>query len=253
MSADDRRPLMSRRVVAIHQPNFFPWLGFFDKVIRSDVFVVLDHTQFPKSEGNWTNRVRLSVNGEAAWVTMPVDRKYEGLRRIDEIRIDNQTPWRRKLLQLLRTNYGRAAFFAQVFPAVEAWVESPPELVADFNLRSITAICDRLGLKSSHMVRSSTLGVEGAKSELVANLVKQVGGTVYLSGDGSTGYLDEQVLRSAALDVDYQRFVHPVYPQRQGAAFIAGLSVLDALFHCGFEGTTRVLEVTRRLEGGAAS
>lgn len=244
---------MSTRVVAIHQPNFFPWLGFFDKIIRSDVFVVLDHTQFPKSEGNWTNRVRLSVNGEAAWVTMPVDRKYEGLRRIDEIHIDNRSPWRRKLLQLLRTNYGRAAFFARAFPDVETWVEEPAELVADFNLRAITAICDRLGLKTSHIVRSSTLGVEGAKSELVANLVKRVEGNVYLSGDGSAGYLDEQVLRSAGLDVEYQRFVHPVYPQRQGAEFVAGLSVLDALFHCGFDGTARMLEVTRRLEGGAVS
>lgn len=238
------------RVVAIHQPNFFPWLGFFDKLVRSDVFVVLDHTQFPKSEGNWTNRVRLSVNGEAAWVTMPVDRKYEGLRRIDEIHIDDRAPWRRKLLQLLRTNYGRAAFFSQVFPAVEAWVLAPAELVAEFNLHAIAGICERIGLETSHLIRSSTLGIDGAKSELVANLVKRVGGTRYLSGDGSAGYLDEQVLRAAGLQVEYQRFAHPVYPQRQGSGFIAGLSVLDALFHCGFDGTSTLLEAARRLEGG---
>jgi len=118
-------------VVAIHQPNFFPWLGFFDKIIRSDVFVVLDHTQFPKSEGNWSNRVRLAVNGEAAWVTMPVRRDYAGFRRIDEMRIDNRAPWRRKLVQLLRTNYGRALAFRDVFPVVESWIETPAELLAD--------------------------------------------------------------------------------------------------------------------------
>ena len=233
---------MARRLVAIHQPNFFPWLGFFDKIMRSDVFVVLDHTQFPKSEGNWTNRVKLAVNGEAEWVTMPVDRKYEGLRRIDEMRIDGASPWRRKLLQLLRTNYGRASFFSTVFPDVEQWLESPTELVADFNLGVITAICARIGVRSSHMVRSSTLDVEGAKSELIANLVNKVGGNVYLSGDGSSEYLDEGVLRAAGLEVEYQRFAHPVYPQRAGAPFIAGLSVLDALFCCGFEGTLEVLE-----------
>lgn len=242
---------MSRRVVAIHQPNFFPWLGFFDKIIRCDIFIVLDHVQFPKSEGNWSNRVRMAVNGEAAWVTMPVVRGYEGFRRIDEMQIDNRAPWRRKLLQLLRTNYGRAQAFRDVFPQVESWVETPADLVADYNLRVITAICSRLGLRASHIVRSSTLGVDGGKSELVANLVKHVGGTVYLSGDGSGGYLDEEVLTSVGLAVEYQRFVHPVYPQRAGHDFIAGLSILDAIFHCGFEGTSKVLEVTRRLEPGA--
>lgn len=244
---------MSRRVVAIHQPNFFPWLGFFDKLIRADVFIVLDHVQFPKSEGNWSNRVRMAVNGEAAWVTMPVVRDYEGFRRIDEMQIDNRAPWRRKLLQLLRTNYGRAQAFRDVFPQVESWVETPADLVADYNMRVITAICSRLGLRASHMVRSSTLGVDGAKSELVANLAKRVGGTVYLSGDGSGGYLDEEVLTSAGLAVEYQRLVHPVYPQRAGHDFIPGLSILDAIFHCGFEGTSKVLDVTRRLEPGATA
>lgn len=244
---------MSRRVVAIHQPNFFPWLGFFDKIIRADVFIALDHTQFPKSEGNWSNRVRLSVNGEAAWVTMPVVRDYDGFRRIDEMQIDNRAPWRRKLRQLLRTNYGRAEAFREVFPEVEAWVETPADLVADYNLTVITAICAKLGLRSSHIVRSSALGVTGAKSELVANLVKHVGGTTYLSGDGSGGYLQDDVLTSAGLAVEYQRFAHPLYRQRAGAAFIPGLSILDAIFHGGFAGAAKMLSVTAAGGPGASS
>lgn len=235
---------MSRRVVAIHQPNFFPWLGFFDKVIRSDVFIVLDHIQFPKSEGNWSNRVRMAVNGEPAWVTMPVARDYDGFRRIDEMRIDNRAPWRRKLLQLLRTNYGRALAFREVFPEVESWVETPADLVADYNLRVITAMCATLRLRSSHLVRSSTLGVDGAKSQLVANLVKRVGGTVYLSGAGSAGYLQEDVLGSAGVALEYQRFRHPEYRQRPGHDFLEGLSILDTIFHCGFDGTSTVLNHT---------
>jgi len=244
---------MSKRTVAIHQPNFFPWLGFFDKIVRSDVFIVLDHVQFPKSEGNWSNRVRLAVNGEAAWVTMPVDRNYDGFRRIDEMRIDNRSPWRRKVLQLLRTNYGRAPFFRQVFPDVEAWVGSPVELVADYNLNAITGICERLGLRASHLVRSSSLAVTGAKSELVARLVTSVGGTVYLSGDGSGEYLDEGVFHAAGVEVEYQRFVHPAYAQRQGAPFVGGLSILDALFHCGFDGTAALLTAAGRPGPGVAA
>jgi hypothetical protein len=239
---------MNKRVVAIHQPNFFPWLGYFDKIVRADVFVVLDHVQFPKSEGNWSNRVKLAVNGAPGWVTMPVVRAYEGFRRIDEMQIDNSAPWRKKLLQLLRTNYGKALAFPAAFPVVESWVEHPAALLADYNLHAITSICDHLRLRSSHIVRSSTLGVDGAKTELLVNIVKAVDGTVYLSGDGSAGYQDDAAFVAAGIDVVYQRFTHPVYPQRLGAEFMPGLSVLDAIFHCGFEGGSKLLEITKVIE-----
>ena len=241
---------MSRKVVAIHQPNFFPWLGLFDKVVRSDVFVVLDHVQYPKSEGTWSNRVRLAVDGEARWTTMPVERDYSGVRRIDEMRIDNASPWRRKLLQLLRTNYGRAFAFKDTFPVIESWIENPAPLLADYNVDNITAICGRLGLNSSHLVRSSTLAVTGARTELLVNIVKTVGADTYLSGDGSAGYQDDDVFMSAGIEVVYQRFVHPVYPQRGTPQFMPGLSILDAIFHCGFAGAAQLLDVTQRAEPG---
>ena len=72
-------------IVAIHQPNFFPWLGFFDKIARADVFCLLDNVQFPKTGGTWINRVQLWINGKAAWATAPVDRSYSGVRRIREM------------------------------------------------------------------------------------------------------------------------------------------------------------------------
>jgi hypothetical protein len=231
---------MSNRIVAIHQPNFFPWLGYFDKIVRADVFVVLDHVQFPKSEGNWSNRVRLAVNGEAGWVTMPVRRDYEGFRRIDEMRIDNDAPWRRKLAQTLRTNYGKAAAFKDVFPVVESWISNPTDSLVDYNLAGITAICQRVGLACSHIVRSSALQVAGAKTDLLVNVVLATGGDTYLSGDGSAGYQDDAALAAAGIDVVYQRFVHPVYP-RGAAGFVPGLSILDAIFHCGFEATGQLL------------
>jgi hypothetical protein len=240
---------MSNRIVAIHQPNFFPWLGYFDKIVRADVFVVLDHVQFPKSEGNWSNRVRLAVNGEASWVTMPVRRDYEGFRRIDEMQIDNDAPWRRKLTQTLRTNYGKAAAFKDVFPAVESWIANPTDSLADYNLAGITAICERVGLECSHIVRSSALQVTGAKTDLLVNVVRATGGNTYLSGDGSAGYQDDAAFAAAGIGVEYQRFVHPVYPQRGSAEFVPGLSILDAIFHCGFEGTGKLLQPARSQHG----
>jgi hypothetical protein len=240
-----------RRVVAIHQPNFFPWLGYFDKIVRADVFVVLDHVQFPKSRpGSWLNRVQLSVGGRPAWVTMPVVRTYHGLRRIDEMSIDNTSAWRRKLLQLLRSSYGRAAAFAEVFPAVSPLVENGTDSFVDYNLSAITTLCERLGIGTGHLVRSSTLAVEGQATDLLVGLVRHVGGTVYLAGGGAGGYQDDTLFHGAGLDVEYQRFQHPVYPQRGAVDFVPGLSILDALFNCGFANTSALL--TRRPAGNGA-
>ena len=73
------------RVVAIHQPNFFPWLGYFDKIARSDVFIFLDDVQFPKTGGVWSNRVKILIGGEARWSTAPIDRSFTGTRKICEM------------------------------------------------------------------------------------------------------------------------------------------------------------------------
>ena len=230
------------RIVAIHQPNFFPWLGYFDKIARADVFVILDHIQFNKSRpGNWSNRVQMAVSGQAAWVTMPVVRAYEGGRRIDEMLIDNGAPWRKKLLQLLRSNYGRAAAFRETFPFVADLVENPTDRVADYNIAAVTAVCARLGLRTDHLVRSSQIPVGGRATDMLVALVRQTGGTRYLAGGGSSGYQEDGKFHAAGIDVEYQQFQHPVYEQRGAAAFLPGLSILDVLFNCGFDGTARLL------------
>ena len=86
------RPHILRRgveIVAIHQPNFLPWLGWFDKLARADVFVLLDHVQFPRtSRGTYVNRVKLLVGGKDAWVTAPIVRASGSAQRIDEVRLD---------------------------------------------------------------------------------------------------------------------------------------------------------------------
>jgi hypothetical protein len=203
---------------------------------------VLDHVQFPKSRpGSWMNRVQLAVQGEARWVTVPVQRAFEGVRRIDETRIDNQAPWRRRLLQLLRSNYGRAAAFDAVFPFVEVLVQNPAESLAEYNLSAVSAIAERIGVPTAHLVRSSGLGVDGTKTDLLVALVRRVGGTAYLAGGGAGGYQDDELFRRAGIDVVFQKYEPGAYAQHGRATFLPGLSVLDALFHCGFEGTAMLV------------
>jgi len=98
--------LKTNHTVAIHQPNFFPWLGYFDKIIRSNVFVFLDEVQFPKKGGSWSNRVKMLIAGEAKWVTASIERNYSGLRNINEMNFQADN-WRVKMLKSLRTNYNK--------------------------------------------------------------------------------------------------------------------------------------------------
>src|SRR5438874_12114315 len=106
---------MTTILCAIHQPNFFPWLGYFDKLRRADVFVFLDDVAFNKSGsgmGCWTNRVAIQVGGKTAWFGCPV-RREEGAQPVRTVRIDDRQPWRRRLLRTLEINYRRTPGFAE--------------------------------------------------------------------------------------------------------------------------------------------
>jgi hypothetical protein len=229
-------------VVAIHQPNFFPWLGYFDKLARADVFVVLDSVQFPKKQGTWMNRVRVLDNGVPRWLTVPVDRTYHGVRSVQEMRIAPDAPWRRETIDLLRHCYAKAPFFDAVAPSVEDLIGRPHDFIAELNLASLAALVEWVVPGAPGMVRSSELNVNGAATDLLIATTKAVGGTAYLSGDGADGYQEDGRFAEEGLELQFQSFAPQPYPQIGSKEFVPGLSVLDALFNLGFEGTAALLD-----------
>jgi hypothetical protein len=227
---------VDRILVAIHQPNFFPWLGYFGKIARADVFVALDSVQFSKTGGTWCNRVRVLVNHRPAWITMPVERGYHGVRTIREMRIAGTT-WRGKLLRTLELAYRRAPYFSEVFPVIEEILAVGAETVAGFNLEGLRRLTGRLRLDPAKIVESSSLQATGEATNLLINIVKNVGGTAYLCGGGAGDYQEDEKFSAAGVELIYQRFEHPVYAQRGETGLTPGLSVIDALMQCGFVGT----------------
>ena len=234
--------MQAERIVALHQPNFFPWLGYFDKIVRADVFVLLDDVQFSKTGGTWSNRVQLLAGDQARWVTLPVVRTYHGLRQIREMEIDNRQPWRRKLLQTLRANYGRAPHFDAVFPHVAELIENDTTSLLEFNLRALTALCGLMDIETNKLVRGSSLQIGGRATDRLIDAVQAVGGTSYLCGGGAGDYQDDHSFSQAGVRLVYQNFEHPIYAQGHSETFVAGLSCVDALMHCGFKGTRQLLE-----------
>jgi hypothetical protein len=228
------------RLVAIHQPNFLPWLGFFAKLARADVFVLLDDAQFQKKGGTWTNRVKLLVSGEPTWVTVPVDRGYHGVRSIAEMRIGPERRWRDKLTRTIAQAYARAPGYEQTMPAVERVLEQPTDRLVELNESGIRALAGLLDLDESKLVRSSTLGVESTATERLVELTRAVGGDVYLSGDGAAGYQEDELFAEAGIQLRKLRFSHPRYPQ-PGGRHVPGLSAVDALMSCGPAGAAALL------------
>lgn len=223
----ERRPAAA--LCAIHQPNFFPWCGFFDKVRRADVFVLLDAVAYPRAGsggmGSWTNRVRINVQGQPHWLGCPVA-KYQGTRKISEVRIAEGGKWRERLLRTLQASYGRSPGYARAMELLQPLIENPTDILADYNVRAITTISNALGL-DCRFVRQSEIGSTEASTRLLVELVQKVGARAYLAGGGASGYQEDALFAAEGLELVSQNFA-PL-PYGRAERFLPGLSIIDFL------------------------
>lgn len=223
-------------IVAIHQPNYLPWLGYFAKMAQAGVLVLLDDVQF--SKGSYTNRVQIARNGAPAWLTLPVRHDFGAAIRDVEIA---RSDWSRAHADTIKQAYRKAVCFKDVWPDVERWLEDARGRLADVNTFCIQNLAARLGLPTA-LETSSRLGVRAdAPDERLARIVAELspGGT-YLSGGGGAKYQSEDVFARHGVKLAYSAYKPAPYP-RSGEPFIAGLSILDALFHNGWEATGRIV------------
>jgi WbqC-like protein len=220
-------------IVAIHQPLFAPWSGYFHKMLLADRFVVLDQVAYTHHNRINRNEIRLA-DGRRSWLTVPVRTRGRDGEPILAVEIaERENPrWRDKHLRTLRQHYGSAPHFAAYAPEIEAIYAQAHARLVDLDLALLACLRRALGIRTP-LVRSSELGATGDKSRLLVDLCRRVGGSVYLAGmGGSRTYLEEEVFGAAGVRVAYQEFAHPVY--RQGMLpFEANLSALDLLFHRG--------------------
>lgn len=224
--------------VAVHQPQYLPWLGYFDKMDEADCFVLLDDVQFKKNE--WQNRNRIKTASGWQWLTVPVVRRFP--QRISEVRIDAGAPWSRKHIRALTMNYASAPAFDIHRPFFEELYAREWTLLHDLSLEAIFYLVAALGIQTK-LVLASALAltpVETATERLVA-ICQALGADSYISGAGGRDYLDPDRFAEAGIGVDFQAFHCPSYPQRFGR-FEPNLSVVDLLFNCG----ARSLEVLRQ-------
>jgi len=223
--------------IAVHQPQYLPWLGYFHKMMMADVFVFLDNVQFKKNE--FQNRNRIKTKDRVIWLTVPVIHRFPQL--ISEVMINNRENWRKKHLRTLEINYRKAPYFERFFPIFVEGLEKEWVYLSPLNIYFVEKIAEALAIEKRFVVASELESLpEGATDRLVA-ICRKLGGNTYISGAGGRGYLELTKFEKAGIKVIFQEFKHPVYPQLYGE-FEPYLSVVDLLFNLGEESGKIILE-----------
>ncbi|MEK9627411.1 MAG: WbqC family protein [Nitrospinota bacterium] len=215
--------------VAILQPSYLPWLGFFEQMHRSDKFVLYDDVQFTRRD--WRNRNRVRVREGSVWLTVPIIQKNKFEQSLLDTQIDNSTSWNRKHLETIRCHYSKAPYFDSYFPWCEEIYNREWNFLLDLSLETIQYLKGQLKIETP-LLRSSELGVKGNKTERLIGICKQLRATHYLSGDSAKNYISEEEFSNENITLEYQEYQHPQYPQRY-EGFVPFMSALDLLFNCG--------------------
>jgi hypothetical protein len=218
--------------VAIMQPTYLPWLGYFALIDRVDCFVFLDSVQFAKR--SWQQRNQIKTATGLGWLTVPVCSKGRRDQSIADVEIDATRDFPRGHVKALELAYAKAPYFEQYSAGLFAILTKGNERLAELNIDLIAWFCEQLGI-TTPVVRSSAMVNEGSKADLLAALCVQLEATEYVSPPGSKAYLDESdAFARIGVPVRYLDYVHPVYPQLYGD-FAAYASVVDVLFNVGPE------------------
>jgi len=216
-------------IVAIHQPNYIPYYGYFHKIRQCDVFVFLDNVKYTKN--GFINRNRIKTPKNVSWLTVPV--QGEGLinTEIREVKISNATDWQERHWNTLKFNYGKAKHFSEYQESFKEVYNKKWIYLADLNKFLVKEICSLLVIKGE-FIDASGLNVSGNKTDLIINICDALGADTYLSGQGAKGYLEEDKFRLHGIDLRYQKFEHPIYKQLFGE-FTPNLSIIDMMFNEG--------------------
>jgi len=224
-------------IVSIHQPQYLPWLGYFDKIDRADVFVLLDNVQFKKNE--WQNRNRIKTAQGPQWLTVPVLYRFPQL--ICEVGVNNKERWQHKQRQAILSNYRKASCWPLLGPFFEEIFTREWNTIGELNIHVVQALAALLGIVTPIHVASELPPFPENPDERLIAITRHFGADAYLAGSGGHDYMDMGKYNTAGIKVIFQEYAHPVYGQMFGE-FEPFMSVVDLIFNHGAES----IEIIRR-------
>ena len=216
-------------IVAIHQPQYMPWLGYFHKMDKADIFIHLDTVQFRKNE--FQNRNRIKAANGWHWLTVPV--KYVDYKQlIKDVVVNDTIKWQSKHQKSIENSYSNTENYHDIMSAIKWIFEEPWKNLSTLDIDIVNVIKELMGITTKEFY-ASDLGVETKKPDSrIVELIKAVGGDTYLSGPGGKSYMDLDVYKAAGIKVVFSTFNHPTYKQIFGE-FQPHMSILDLLFNHG--------------------
>jgi len=217
--------------VGIHQPEFLCWPGFFDKMYKSDLFVILDNVQFRKDY--YQNRNRIKTKSGWRWLTVPLKRPVFR-RKIYNIEIARE-PWKKKHLNILRENYNSAPFYNTYIDGFMKVYEKCWKKLSSLNVELIKLMTKYLGFQRKIIFASELNLKEKKGTALLIDICKKLNADTYLSGEGGYQYMNFGRFKQEEIKVVVRHYKCPVYPQQylKESCFISDLSTIDMLFNCG--------------------
>lgn len=229
------------KTVVISQPMFFPWVGLFEQMRLADVYVHYDDVQF--SKGSFTNRVQIKTAQGSQWLSVPLRGLKLG-QRIMDVAIDNRQDWRQGHIFRLVQAYDQAPFRDEMLALVSRVYSESCDTISNVAAASMQTVCSYFEFtKPGQVLYASQLGVGGRSSQRVLDIVKHVGGSIYVSGHGARNYLDHQLLEDNGVRVEYIDYLKIPYPQMHGE-FTPFVSVLDLIANLGENGRSVIASKT---------
>ncbi|MFW3341630.1 WbqC family protein [Aliarcobacter butzleri] len=227
-----------KKTVVIHQPDFLPYLGFFHRLLYADLFVILDDVQFIKS--GWHNRDQIKVpyGSKKIWITLSVH-KTKTDTNINQVTISMDSKGKQKFLNQIIENYRKSKYFKEIEPLISRIILNEENNLSLYNINIIKELIKIFDI-DIEIIIASTLNHVGKANDMNVDILKKVKATHYLSGVGAKDYHDDVPFEKENIEVIWQDFKHPVYPQLYGE-FIPYLSSIDLLFNCGIEKSREIL------------
>lgn len=227
-------------IISINQPAYLPWCGYFNRIIKSDLHIVLDTVQFEKN--SFINRNKIIINGCPVWLTIPVlTKNLFGQLAINDIIIDDKIHWGKKHNLSIKQAYSKSPFFHEIHDFLQNTYEKNHIKLANILKEMLDFFLDYLSIKTP-VVHASDYRFNNRKSDLILEICKKFSAKKYISGPFGREYLDIPKFLKHNIEVVFDDYVHPVYKQNScESGFISHLSSLDVFMRFGRE-SRRIIE-----------
>ena len=218
-------------IVAIHQPNYIPWIGLFEKIYLSDIFVFYDNVQMPKNK-SLVSRNKILSNNKSIWLTVPIEKK--GFKSIANAKISD-TLWQKKHLNTIHHAYRKHHYYNEVYKELTSiFIDTNYSYIADLNIKIINLILKLLEINKVKIYRASELNLQKEGADSIYEILEMLGAKTYLSGKGAgtERHMDYNKYEKMNIDVKYCiTNINHYYPNHKDGDEI--LSILDLLFDQG--------------------